>query len=200
MYHCRHVPLCIPFPPAIVAPWKLHEVLRDEKYSEPKLDLKFDKRQCTSFFDICLKGDDNFDHETELNLSFLFFCNRCKELSFRRMGLRDFKNEIMWNCVITGNVLCAELYTSSRNTIISNETCRYIIPGCYTKRTSEIEIILQENRNRYARDTHLFPRPTIVKNTPLIYLLSWIIMYSIQSFFKIRKSESKRILRSFSLF
>lgn len=116
------------------------------------------------------------------------------------MGLRDFKNEIMWNCVITGNVLCAELYTSSRNTIISNETCRYIIPGCYTKRTSEIEIILQENRNRYARDTHLFPHPTIVKNTPLIYLLSWIIMYSIQSFFKIRKSESKRILRSFSLF
>lgn len=106
------------------------------------------------------------------------------------MGLRDFKNEIMWNCVITGNVLCAELYTSSRNTIISNETCRYIIPGCYTKRTSEIEIILQENRNRYARDTHLFPRPTIVKNTPLIYLLSWIIMYSIQSFFKIRKSDA----------
>lgn len=69
--------------------------VRDEKYSESKLDLKFDKRQYTSFFDICLKGDDNFDHETELNLSFLFFCNRCKELSFRRMGLRDFKNEIM---------------------------------------------------------------------------------------------------------
>lgn len=100
------------------------------------------------------------------------------------MGLRDFKNEIMWNCVITGNVLCAELYTSSRNTIISNETCRYIIPGCYTKRTSEIEIILQENRNRYARDTHLFPRPTIVKNTPLIYLLSWIIMFAFNHFLK----------------